>query len=229
MCGFETYKAKVGDMAILGDEQCRELIAQYHKSHSAELLDRITRSYLRLVMKIAGEYAGMGVDYDELVALGNVGLLYAIKKYDTESNAKFCVYAGFWIRNKIRKDGLDKRDIVRHPEWNRMKKGGHFVSCMSMDEQMGDDDGRTYGDAIACNQTTDFTEQIEYADMLAYMMRVVEQTLSKTEYDIIISRCGKATLNSLASKYGCTTERIRQREEEALMKIRLALYKSGEI
>ena len=229
MSGFETYEAKVSDMAILGDEQCRELVAQYHKSHSVELLDRLAGSYLRLVMKIAGEYAGMGVDYDELVALGNVGLLYAIKKYDTESNAKFCVYAGFWIRNKIRKDGLDKRDIVRHPEWNRMKKGGHFISCMSMDEQISADDIRTYGEMIACNQTTDFTEQIEYADMLAYMMRVVEQVLSKVEYDIVISRCNNAKLNSLASKYGCSIERIRQREEEAMMKIKAALYQSGEI
>lgn len=230
MVDFKCYQAKVENFEILGDDKCRGLIAEYQKNNSPFLLDMIVKSYLRLVMKIANDYIGMGVDYDELVALGNVGLLEAVKKYDVQSNAKFCVYAGFYIRNQIRRNGLDKRDIVERPEWYRIKKRKCNVGCVSMEEQAGDN--KTFGEMIASNQqSNDCSVKYEQDDMVRYIRSLIDEVLNDTEQDIIKARYGfngkKVTLKSLAAQYGYTDECIRQKEEIALKKMRNAIYKNA--
>jgi RNA polymerase primary sigma factor len=59
------------------------------------------RRVLAYVPAVARRYAGYGVDFDELVAAGNFGLVKAALRFDPERKIKFITYAGWWIRKAI--------------------------------------------------------------------------------------------------------------------------------
>jgi RNA polymerase sigma factor (sigma-70 family) len=54
-----------------------------------------------LVRVIAGKYARYGVQYDDLVQEGMIGLWEAQRRYDPEKGASLATYAGFWIKKRI--------------------------------------------------------------------------------------------------------------------------------
>lgn len=58
-------------------------------------------SNLRLVLDIAREYRGFGLDPEELVQNGLIGLIRAVEKFDYRKGTKFSTYATRWIRNEI--------------------------------------------------------------------------------------------------------------------------------
>lgn len=226
--GFKNYATRVNEMEVLGDEACASLIRKYKESNSSELLDRITRSYLRLVMKIANEYKGMGVDLDELVALGNVGLLEAIKKYDVDKGAKFSVYAGYWIRLKMRREGLDRQHVVRKGEHYRNKKKGVSNINISLDEKISEDDDRMIGDVLE-SDTDSPSDEIEREDTYSNMFEAIDSNiLTDIERNILKARYGlksgqKKKLVQLGAEMNYSRERIRQLEKSAIAKLRVAL------
>jgi RNA polymerase primary sigma factor len=64
--------------------------------------DRMVRANLRLVVKIAHRYAGLGLDLSDLIAEGNLGLLRAVQDFDPARKTRFSTYACFWIKQSIR-------------------------------------------------------------------------------------------------------------------------------
>ncbi len=55
----------------------------------------------RFVASVAKQYFGQGVSQDELLEVGNKGLLMAAQKYDMNGKFKFICYAIWWIRQSI--------------------------------------------------------------------------------------------------------------------------------
>lgn len=66
-------------------------------------LEEFTNRNLRLVIAVAIRYAGLGIPTPDLMQEGNLGLLRAIKKFDSEFGFKFSTYAVWWIRQYITK------------------------------------------------------------------------------------------------------------------------------
>lgn len=62
--------------------------------------DAIIVANLRLVHKIAQRYKLRGIEYDELVCIGNIGLIRAAEKY-LPNRGRFSTYATFWVRQSI--------------------------------------------------------------------------------------------------------------------------------
>jgi RNA polymerase primary sigma factor len=78
-------------------------------------MDKLVNSNLRLAIKIARTYSVLDVPLMDLIQEGNVGLIYAAKKYDPEKKVRFCTYASWWIRQFINRYLTNKRRIVRLP------------------------------------------------------------------------------------------------------------------
>ncbi len=68
-------------------------VAEYH-----QLRSQFAEANLRLVMMVAGGYAGRGIPFLDLVQEGNVGLLKAIDRYDWRRGNRFNTFAIWWIR-----------------------------------------------------------------------------------------------------------------------------------
>lgn len=56
---------------------------------------------LRLVVYIARKFENTGIDLDDLVSVGTIGLIKAINSFDTDKNIKLATYASRCIENEI--------------------------------------------------------------------------------------------------------------------------------
>jgi len=77
--------------------------------------NKLFESNLRLVPKFVGPFARQGVDFDDLVQEGRLGLLRAVEKYDPSKEVRFSSYASWWIKQAIRKSLKNDRRTVRLP------------------------------------------------------------------------------------------------------------------
>jgi len=91
----------------------------------------------KLVIKIAGTYANMGLDMDDLVSEGNLGLYEAARRFDPTKGAKFSSYSSFWIKQKIRKALTTKSRNIRVPN-SSLEKFNEVINFInSYEEQNG--------------------------------------------------------------------------------------------
>jgi RNA polymerase primary sigma factor len=80
-----------------------------------EARDHMIRANLRLVVKIAQDYAGYGVPLADLIAEGNMGLTKAVERFDPEKGAKLSSYAAWWIKQSIKRALANQSKTVRLP------------------------------------------------------------------------------------------------------------------
>ncbi len=77
--------------------------------------DTLIQSNLKLVMKIAHYYVHRGMEYEDLVQEGNLGLMKAADKFDYKKGFKFSTYATWWIRQAITRAIADLSRTIRIP------------------------------------------------------------------------------------------------------------------
>jgi RNA polymerase primary sigma factor len=63
--------------------------------------ERMVLCNLRLVMSIARRFTGRGVDLEDLIEEGNLGLITAVERFDPDRGFRFSTYAAWWIRQAI--------------------------------------------------------------------------------------------------------------------------------
>ena len=70
---------------------------------------------LRLVLKIANDFIGRGLPWDDLVSEGNRGLVIAAHRFNPDLGAKFSTYSACWIKQAIRLAIAEQGQTVRVP------------------------------------------------------------------------------------------------------------------
>ena len=85
------------------------------KEKALEARELLINSNLRLVVKIAKDYRGMGLDLMDLIAEGNRGLMRSVEMFKLGKGAKLSTYAGFWIRQSLTKALSNDSRTIRIP------------------------------------------------------------------------------------------------------------------
>jgi RNA polymerase primary sigma factor len=70
---------------------------------------------LRLVVKIAGDYARLGLPLLDLISEGNLGLMKAVDRFDPKKGGKLSTYAAWWIKQGIRRALANQSKTIRLP------------------------------------------------------------------------------------------------------------------
>lgn len=102
-------------------ERARTLIPdECHKmslyvSSYREAWEGLIHANLRLVAAIAKKYSGRGLEVEDLIQEGNLGLIKAVEKFDYRRGFKFSTYASWWIRQKITRAIADQAQLIRLP------------------------------------------------------------------------------------------------------------------
>ena len=95
------YLAEVRRYPLLSREEESEVAKRYHTSHDRQDALRLVTANLRLVVKIAHEFARASRNLIDLIQEGNIGLMEAVKSFDPYRGIRFPSYAVWWIRAYI--------------------------------------------------------------------------------------------------------------------------------
>lgn len=92
-----------------------------------ERVNALIEQNLRLVQKIANDFLGRGLSWEDLVSEGNRGLITAAHKFDPSRGARFSTYSAWWIKQAIRQAIAEQARTVRVPigtqiNWRRIRK-----------------------------------------------------------------------------------------------------------
>ena len=79
------------------EQECFEKL----KGNSKEAFDELVNHNLRLVAHIVKKYYVSVNDQDDLISIGTIGLIKAVKGYDYNKKIKFATYASRCIENEI--------------------------------------------------------------------------------------------------------------------------------
>ena len=98
---------------MLEKERELDLARRWREQRDEAALADLTRSYLRLVIAIAGRYRSYGLPLSDLVQEGSVGLMEAAARFEPEREIRFSTYASWWIRSSMQDFILRNWSIVR--------------------------------------------------------------------------------------------------------------------
>jgi len=91
---------ELGKRMAAGDQEARE---------------QMIESNLKLVVAMGKHYINRGLQFDDIIEEGNIGLIKAVEKFQYQRGFKFSTYASWWIRQSIERAILNQTKIIRLP------------------------------------------------------------------------------------------------------------------
>ncbi len=95
------YLSEIRRFPLLTREEEIEIAKRYAQFHNREDAFKLVTANLRLVVKIANEFARASKNLLDLIQEGNVGLMEAVKNFDPYRGIRFPSYAVWWVRAYI--------------------------------------------------------------------------------------------------------------------------------
>ncbi|MEZ5305059.1 MAG: RNA polymerase sigma factor RpoD/SigA [Verrucomicrobiales bacterium] len=112
--GIKLYLREIGKTPLLTAEQEVEL-ADRIKQGDEDARSHMIRANLRLVVKIAQDYASYGLPLLDLISEGNIGLMKAVERFDPNKGGKLSTYAAWWIKQSIKRALANQSKTIRLP------------------------------------------------------------------------------------------------------------------
>jgi RNA polymerase primary sigma factor len=116
LTSLENYLREINETPLLTADQEKQL-ARCIEEGDLEARDRMVRANLRLVVNIARGYTSRGLDLQDLIAEGNLGLLHAVERFDPSMNIRFSTYASYWIKESIKRALVNTAKAIRIPSY----------------------------------------------------------------------------------------------------------------
>ncbi len=134
--GIKIYLREIGQIPLLTIEQEIDLAAKI-KRGDKEARSLMIRSNLRLVVKIAHDYANLGMPLLDLISEGNIGLMKAVERFDPAKGGKLSTYAAWWIKQSIKRSLANQSKTIRLPVHLVDKISKMRRVAMQMSEELG--------------------------------------------------------------------------------------------
>jgi len=110
---LEMYLAELRKTPLLSKEEELELFDRLNNSDDIDAAKRLVMAHLRFVVHVAKTYKGYGLPLLDIIQEGNVGLMKAVKRFDTSKNVRLLSFAIYWIRAEIHEFILKNWRIVK--------------------------------------------------------------------------------------------------------------------
>ncbi len=117
---IKSYYRMINRFPLITREEEVELAARIKKGEK-RAKEKLIESNLRLVVKIAHNFKGLGLPLQDLISEGNIGMIRAVEKFDPAKGAKFSSYASWWIKQGMRRAINNQAKTVRIPVQSNSK------------------------------------------------------------------------------------------------------------
>jgi RNA polymerase primary sigma factor len=113
---LQIYLHDINDTPLLSAREEQDLAGRVALGdpHARE---RMVRANLRLVVNIARGYLGKGLNLEDLIEEGNLGLMRAVEGFDGSMDTRFSTYASYWIKQSIRRAVMNNGKPIRLPAY----------------------------------------------------------------------------------------------------------------
>jgi RNA polymerase primary sigma factor len=257
---LQLYLNEIGQVKLLNREEEIQLAKRIKKGDKRAREKMITAN-LRLVVKIARDYEGLGLPLLDLINEGNIGLMKGVERFDPNKGAKLSTYAAWWIKQSImaalanqaktirlpahvieRVAKMRRAEIVLRETFDREPTDQELADHLgldarrirqyrqaakapvSLDAPLGENEPNHISDVVADpNAAAPFDRIVQEND--AGLVRDAMAGLSQRETAILGLRFGldgakPKTLEEIGAQFKLSRERIRQIQDEALVKMR---------
>lgn len=111
---LQLYLREIGQVKLLTVAE-EIALARRIKRGDKQAREQMIKANLRLVVKIARDYEGLGVPLLDLISEGNIGLMKGVERFDPKKGAKLSTYASLWIKQQIRRALANQGKTIRLP------------------------------------------------------------------------------------------------------------------
>ena len=242
---IQSYLKDLRKIKVMTPDRERELAAMMATGNLTdrqkdEIHQELVEGNLRFVITVAKQYQNQGLDFPDLIAEGNLGLMKAIQNFDWSKNLRFISYAVWWVKQSILQSLNDNARTIRLPvnvvqDLHRAKKaiesnGGkledkfqNLPSMVWLDMSINED-GDTLVDIVRNDQADMPDEVFDTKDELKRQLHSLLNVLDDREKVIVGDYYGLTgtprTLEDIGGDFNLTKERVRQIKEKALRKLR---------
>src|SRR5436190_681475 len=111
---LQLYLREIGQVKLLTPQE-EIVLAKRIKKGDAAAREHMIKANLRLVVKIARDYEGVGLPLLDLINEGNIGLMKGVERFDPKKGAKLSTYAAWWIKQAIKRALANQSKTIRLP------------------------------------------------------------------------------------------------------------------
>jgi RNA polymerase primary sigma factor len=111
---LQLYLREIGQVKLLTPKE-EIALARRIKRGDKRAREHMIKANLRLVVKIARDYAGLGLPLLDLINEGNIGLMTGVERFDPRKGAKLSTYASWWIKQSIKRALGNQSKTIRLP------------------------------------------------------------------------------------------------------------------
>src|ERR1700674_4394731 len=134
--GIKIFLLGNGQIPLLTPLEEIELAARIKKG-DREARALMIKANLRLVVKIAHDYANLGLPLLDLISEGNIGLVKAVERFDPRKGGKLSTYAAWWIKQSIKRALANQSKTIRLPVHLVDKISKMRRTSMRLQEELG--------------------------------------------------------------------------------------------
>jgi len=111
---IKLYLREIGKVPLLTLQEEIALAARIKKGDK-KAREHMIKANLRLVVKIARDYEGIGLPLLDLISEGNIGLMKAVERFDPAKGGKLSTYGSWWIKQSIKRALANQSKTIRLP------------------------------------------------------------------------------------------------------------------
>ena len=215
------YLDEIGRQQLLTDEQERQL-SERIKQGDQRAISRLVEANLRFVVKIATLYRGQGLQFDDLVSEGHMGMMAAAAKFDATRGTRFVSYAAPYVRRQIERAIEEQNGIYKMPR-NVDRQTRQNGRPMSVDAPLG---GRTNMSllSVLVNQDSPQADERVYSGAIERAIDFALLSLCSREFEVVNRYfgidCEHETMAEIAEDMKLTRERVRQIRNRAIRRLK---------
>ena len=207
---LQRYLQEIGRIPRITPDEEVALAQRIHEGDE-EAVQRLVAANLRFVVSVARQYKGQGVEMEDLVSEGNMGLMKAAAKFDASKGVRFVNYAVVQIRQQIEK-AIEQQTRQQNMPLSVDAPLGHRTNMSLL--------------SVLVNSNAPMADERIHSEAIEEAVEFALGSLDKREAQVVNAFFGinqeHETMAEIAEDMELKRERVRQIRDKAVRKLRKA-------